>query len=84
MRSIDLKALRQRLGLDRLQFARLIGYTGADENDKNRVRKYENQVQPPLYIARLAWLIEQYRLSTGRWPDFPKWQGYDFGDDDGR
>ena len=77
MKSMDLKKLRQRLGLDRLQFARLIGYTGTDRNDMTRVRKYENTIPPPLHIARFAWLMEGYVIEHGRLPRFPDWDGYD-------
>jgi hypothetical protein len=77
MQSADLKKLRLRLGLDRLQFARLIGYTGTDRNDETRVRKYETTVRPPLHIARFVDLIERWYLMFGKMPDFPDWE-YDY------
>ena len=79
MESVELKKLRQRLGLDRLQFARLLGYTGTDRNDEMRVRRYETTRQVPLHIARFAWLIERFHQDhEGDLPDFPDWAGYDF------
>ena len=78
MESVELKKLRQRLGLDRLQFARLIGYTGTDRNDEMRVRRYETTRQVPLHIARFADLIERWFLMFGQLPDFPEWPGYEF------
>ena len=78
MQSVELKQLRQRLGLSRLEFARLIGYTGTDRNDETRVRKYETTVQPPLHIARLVDLIQRWYSMFGRLPDFPDWPGYEF------
>ena len=78
MQSAELKQLRQHLGLDRLQFARLIGYTGTDRNDEMRIRKYETTVQPPLHIARFAWLIDRFRDLSGCMPQFPDWPGHDY------
>lgn len=81
MQSSELKKLRQHLGLDRLQFARLIGYTGTDRNDEMRVRKYETTVQPPLHIARFAWLLDRFNDLNGYLPQFPDWPGYNFAHD---
>jgi len=78
MQSADLKNLRHDLGLSRLEFARLIGYTGTDRNDETRVRKYETSVRPPLHIARFADLIMRHYLMFGKLPDFPAWTGYDY------
>ena len=78
MKSATLKSLRYRLGLTRLQFARLIGYTGTDRNDEMRIRKYETTVQPPLHIARFAWLIEDFKEHHGFLPPFPLWEGYEY------
>ena len=88
MQGSELKRIREGLGLDRVQFARLLGYTGTDRNDETRIRRYENQsdqYQIPLYIARLAWLIgcvihaghiSPRSLRGGI--DWPRWPGYDF------
>jgi transcriptional regulator with XRE-family HTH domain len=60
MNGLEMKAIRERLGMTREQFARAIGYTGTDRNNVTRVRKYEHgAVQIPLYIARLVWLTGQ-------------------------
>lgn len=64
--------------MDRLQFARVIGYTGTDRNDMMRVRRHENGQQVPLYLARLAWLIVAWVRRTGELPPFPAWPGYEF------
>jgi hypothetical protein len=79
MHGIELKRIRQNLGMDRVQFARLIGYTGTDRNNETRLRSYENgKLQVPLYIARFVWLIDRYRDHTGILPQFPRWPGYEF------
>ncbi len=81
VKSQDLKNLRKRLGLERLTFARLIGYTGTDRNDVTRVKQYEEKRQVPLHIARYVWLLEEYKRITGRLPTFPDWPGYTFAHD---
>jgi hypothetical protein len=74
-----MRELRRRLGMDRLQLARVIGYTGTDRNDESRVKRLENAGEPvPLYIARLLWLIEDYAIVHGVLPTFPQWPGYDY------
>ena len=78
LRSQELKNIRKRLGMDRLPFARMIGYTGTDRNDVMRVKQYEEKKQVPLYIARLVWLIVEYKRATGKFPTFPDWPGYQF------
>lgn len=90
MKGQDLKNLRQRMGLERLQFARMLGYTGTDRNDITRIRSYENgKKQVPLYIARLAWLIEKVLIAERGTPPiwqansadivgWPSWPGYEF------
>lgn len=80
MQPHELKELRRRMGLDRLQFARLIGFTGTDRNDVTRIRQYEgtgnSSKQVPLYIARFAWLIEDFKQHHGCLPPFPLWEDY--------
>jgi transcriptional regulator with XRE-family HTH domain len=79
MLGTDLREIRRLLRLDRLAFARLLGYTGTDRNDIMRVRKYENNRQQiPLYIARAAWMLAVWFRRTGELPPFPDWQGYNF------
>jgi hypothetical protein len=82
MNSQQFKNIRQELGLDRLQFARLIGYTGTDRNDVTRIRSYERGglggKQVPLYIAKLVYLLVRHYRSTGQLPTFPDWPGYQF------
>lgn len=77
----DFKNARQRMGLTRLEFARLIGYTGTDRNDETRIRKYERggkDSQVPLYIARLVYLLVSHHKRIGELPRFPDWPGYVF------
>lgn len=65
--------------MDRLQFARLLGYTGTDRNSVMRVRRLENGItQVPLYIARLVWLVTVWVRSTAELPPFPEWSGYEY------
>jgi hypothetical protein len=78
MRGSDMREIRRQLRMDRLQFARLLGYTGTDRNDAMRVRRHENSPQVPLYLARLAWLISVWVKRTNELPPFPGWVGYDF------
>jgi hypothetical protein len=77
-----MRELRRRLGMDRLQLARMIGYTGTDRNNEMRVKRLENNgpgSPVPLYIARLLWLIELYwQDHDADLPDFPEWPGYEF------
>jgi hypothetical protein len=78
----EFKNLRKRLGLERLTFARLIGYTGKDLNDVTRIKQYEgsgrSSKQVPLYLARYVWLLVEYKRITGKFPTFPDWEGYNF------
>lgn len=87
MKGHEMREIRDRLQLDRLRFARLIGYTGTDRNDVMRIRKYENdRQQVPLYIARLVWLLDHWAseaIAIGcpppeLTPTFPEWPGYEF------
>lgn len=60
----EFKAIRERLGLSKNQFAQELGYTGSSHNNTTLIDRYETgRGRPiPLYIARLAWLID--RIST--------------------
>jgi hypothetical protein len=79
MKGPEMKRLRLEMNLDRLQFARMLGYTGTDRNDVTRIRVYENQrKQIPLYIARLVWLLAEMSRMMGSLPAWPAWPGYDF------
>lgn len=79
MRGIELKRTRQRMNLDRVQFAELIGYTGTPKHNADRVRSYENgKRQIPLYIAKAVWLLAAHWRRTGEFPKYPDWPGYDF------
>lgn len=80
MKGEELRRIREHLKLDRVQFARLLGYTGTDRNDTMRIRKFENgRQQVPLYIARLAWLVlREFDGTGGDLPVFPEWPGYDY------
>lgn len=81
MKAQEFKNIRLRLGLERLAFARLLGYTGTDRNDETRIKQYERggpDRQVPLYIARLVWMLLLYHRSTGQIPTFPEWPGYVF------
>ncbi len=78
MTGSQMREIRRELRMDRLAFARLIGYTGTDRNDALRVKRHENGKQIPLYLARLLWLITVWTRRTGELPEFPSWPGYDF------
>jgi transcriptional regulator with XRE-family HTH domain len=75
----QLQALRDALGMDRVEFADLLGYTGTLRNNERRISRLEHSEEPvPLYIARLAWLIAMYVERTGAPPIWPEWPGYDY------
>ncbi len=78
MQGSELRELRRTLRMDRLTFARLIGYTGTDRNDILRVRRHERGHEVPLYLARLVWLVAVWVRRTGELPPFPDWPGYVF------
>ena len=79
MLGTEFRQIRWRLQMNRLQFARILGYTGTDRNDVMRMRKYEGDKQQiPLYVARWAWLLVAWFDLTGQIPQFPDWPGYDF------
>ena len=68
-----LKYIRQQLGVGREDFALLLGYTGTDRNNENRVKRLEAEDQVPLYIGRLLWLIWDIYEESGElphWPDY--------------
>lgn len=86
MKGVELKRLRQEMGLSRLELAALIGYTGTNDNNRSRLRQMENgRKEIPLYIARFVWLLAKWhamfqaRAVSVSWPPrFPRWPGYDF------
>ncbi len=73
-----MRELRRRLKMNRVEFARLIGYTGTDRNDETRVKRHENSPKIPLYLARLLWLLDNWFNNTAQLPPFPEWSGYEF------
>lgn len=80
MKPQEFKNIRQKMGLERLEFARLLGYTGSDRNNVTRIKQYEGGAggrQIPLYIARLVWLLAAHQRRTGILPEFPGWPGYE-------
>jgi len=75
----EMKAIRQKMGLECLEFARLVGYTGSERNVISSMKKMERgQKQIPLTIARLTWLLAAHQRRTGILPEFPGWPGYEF------
>jgi hypothetical protein len=76
-----MREIRRRFRMERVDFAKLIGYTGTDRNNELRVKRLENAGDPvPLYIARLLWLIGLWaRGHNNEIPPFPEWPGYEFG-----
>lgn len=77
MTGSEMKELRRRFKMNRIEFARLIGYTGTDRNDETRVKRHENSRLIPLYLARLLHLVERWKLQHDALPEFPNWPGYD-------
>lgn len=76
MKGSELRRIRNSMGLSHKGMADLIGFTGTNRNNANRVRKYEKEDQVPLHIARFIWLMEVFYLGSGQLPPFPDWQGY--------
>jgi transcriptional regulator with XRE-family HTH domain len=74
MTGSEMREARRKLDLGRVEFARLLGYTGTDSNDETRIKQYENDRRPdgvPPYLARLIWLILIWHRNTGDLPPFP-------------
>lgn len=79
MHGDEMRRIRKALGLDRIAFAKVIGYTGTDRNNETRLSVYENgRKQIPLYIARMCWMLLLHHDLTGQLPHFPDWPGYEF------
>lgn len=89
-----MRAIRRRLGLGKNQFAKELGYTGTSRNNVTQIKRYEGDRRLiPLYIARLAWLLDQLlasqsmlianRVQTEGFPlpAWPQWPGYTFDHD---
>lgn len=91
----EFRQIRKNLGLSEARFAELLGYTGKPVNNRTRIQEMERGKKPiPLYIARLAWLIDEVDaycdvMPEEVWPtfvnddgavDFSKMEG---GGDDG-
>jgi len=64
----DLKAIRKRLGLSTIQFARALGYQGEDNTVSVTVRRYESNAREiPPWIARLAEMFDRYGVPDDFW-----------------
>lgn len=91
MQPSEFKAIRERLRMTRSEFAGFLGYTGSEATRKRRIRAFEGgEVQIPLYIARLAWMIRQVTFDDeltifddNNRIEWPEWPGYQEGDRDG-
>ena len=73
MTGVHLKYIRGRLGVGRQDFALLLGYTGTDRNNENRVKRLEAEYQVPLYIGRLLWLMWDKYEQDGELPHWPEY-----------
>lgn len=83
MKGSEFRDIRIRLGLTEDAFARELGYTGKGKNRITLIREFEGERKRiPLYIARLAWAIDQIirddGVITGEGPhiNWPEWPGY--------
>lgn len=83
MNGIEFREIRKRLGLSEAEFAEELGYTGNERNNVTAIQRYERgKRQVPLYMARLAWLLDQINSLT----PIEKWTGFerfDLKSDDG-
>lgn len=89
MKGEELRAIRNRFGLTKHDFALQLGYRGNVMNNSKLIKAYEQgRKQIPLTVASLAWLIDQWsRLNdivNAPWqapspelPEWPAWSGYD-------
>lgn len=88
MKGSEFRDIRMRLGLSEAAFATELGYTGKGKNRVNVIKAFESDHKRiPLYIARLAWLLDRVTEAyasdsdistevmamdgTVRWPDWP-------------
>lgn len=60
MTGADLRAIRERLGLQRLAWGRALAYQGTDESVSVCVRRVETAATVPAQIARLAEMYERH------------------------
>lgn len=70
----EMREAREKLGCNRVEFARLIGFTGTDRNEETRIKRYENDKAEdgiPPYLERLIWLMKIWHRNTGELPPFP-------------
>lgn len=82
MSGAEFRAIRRRLGLNKNQFALELGYTGNTHNNVTQIARYEGERRLiPLYIARLAWLLDRLRalqeagMLIGAFPvSWPAWE----------
>ena len=54
MTGAELKAIRARLGMDALEFARWLGYRGPDSTVVRTLRRYENGHKPVPFVLTEA------------------------------
>jgi hypothetical protein len=60
MTGAELRAMRRKLHMTKFDFGRLLGYTAKRNSLVVHIHRMEIGRKPlPLYIARLAWLIDQ-------------------------
>ena len=82
----EFKALRLSFGLSQDKLALYLGYGGNHSTNRTTMDRYETgkRVVPP-YIARLMWLIGEYRSDMiqqgyrgekNLMPKFPDWPAY--------
>lgn len=92
MKGSEFRAIRERLGLNEAEFAAELGYTGKGENRVKVIKDFEaDRKRIPLYIARLAWLIDMITSPNGiisadhdgiDWPDWPGYTREEMDDDE--
>jgi transcriptional regulator with XRE-family HTH domain len=75
MTGLELKAIRQKLGLSTIEFGRALGYEGADNTVSVTVRRYESAGREiPPWIGRLAFLLGRHGVPR-RWLNGAHGQG---------
>lgn len=61
MTGSELQRLRESTGMERVPFARALGYSGEHANIFKTIKRYEMSDSVPPLLARLAWLISHFR-----------------------
>jgi hypothetical protein len=78
MNGKDFRAIRNKLGLTKHDYAIQLGYRGNELNNTVLMKRYEQgRKQIPLTVASLAFLLDHYFDHHCELPNWPDWPGYE-------